>query len=499
MASYIGIDLGTTFSAVSTIDESGRPVVIDNSDGDNIMPSCVAEKDDGIIDVGKYARNTWGIAPRKAAARFKRDMGTSAKFKINEKEFTPTELSAFVLKKLKQEAENSIGPIHEAVVTIPANFSNEARDATMAAAKSAGLNINYIINEPTAAALYYAFKTGDDFHGNYAVYDLGGGTFDISIIHVDGQNIDVLATNGVSKLGGDDFDEALRELVSKKYKQLSGEDMEYEDYTKNDAEQDKKSLSKRGNVTTKIMRQLIDITREEFEESISSRIAQAEMMCESTIEEAGLSASDVRAVLLAGGSTRIPIVQESIKRVFGKDPVSSVNVDEIVALGASLYAAYKGDQSKLSAVQKNAIEKINVVESTSKCFGTISIGHDENRGQHKLTNSILIHKGEKIPCSVTESFYTMLEGQIGVNCQLTESTSPESDPKFVKVIWKGKLELPANRPEGQEVQVTFAYDQNQMMKCSFVDIESGRKTEVDLSMASTDSNMNNEIDRFMVE
>src|SRR5690554_6000781 len=168
MSAFIGIDLGTTFSAVATIDKTGRPVIVHNNEGENITPSCVTENDDGVFEVGEYARRTWGNAPDKAAARFKRDMGTSATAAINSRVLTPCELSSLVLKKLVKDAESQIGKIGEAVVTIPANFSSEARDATMLAAKNAGLNVNYIINEPTAAALYYAFKNGEDLHGNYA-------------------------------------------------------------------------------------------------------------------------------------------------------------------------------------------------------------------------------------------------------------------------------------------------------------------------------------------
>lgn len=496
--SFIGIDLGTTFSAVATIDKTGRPVIIHNDAGENITPSCVTEIDDDQIEVGEEARKTWGIAPEKAAARFKRDMGTSLNHTINSLQFSPSELSAFVIKKLLQDAEKQIGDIHEAVITVPANFANEARDATMAAAKSVNLNVKYIINEPTAAALYYAFKNEEDLHGNYAVYDLGGGTFDVSIIRVNGQDVEVLASNGVSKLGGDDFDTTLKHLVSKKYKEQTGEDLEDDDFTINDAEEEKKSLSKRKRVTVKVNRKLIDISRQEFEEAISTYVTQAEMLCESTIDEAGLESSDIRSIFLAGGSTRIPLVQESIKRAFGKEPLSSVNVDEVVALGAALYAAYKGDRSILSATQKNSIEKIKVSETSGKCFGTLCLEHDTNRDQIKLSNTVLINKGDKIPCSVTESFFTTHEGQESINCRITEATSPESDPRFVNIIGEEDLTLPAGRPEGQEIKITYSYDDNQMMKCFFEDVSTGRVTKMELSMLSGQSNTNN-IEKFTVE
>lgn len=498
MSAFIGIDLGTTFSAVATIDETGRPTIVHNQVGSNITPSCVAEID-GKMDVGEPARRQWGNAPKSAAARFKRDMGTSAKHYINGQELTPQQLSAYVLKKLVSDAEQIIGPIEEAVVTIPANFAHEARDATMSAAKAAGLNVRYIINEPTAAALYYAFKSGDELGGNYAVYDLGGGTFDISIIRVDGQDVEVLSTNGVSKLGGYDFDTALKKLVQSKFKAMTGEKLEDDDFTSNDAEEEKKALSARQRVTVRVARQMIDISRDEFEEAISSYITQAEMLCEATLDEAGIDLDGINGVFLVGGSTRIPAVVESVKNVFKMEPTATANVDEVVALGAALYAAYKGDRDKLSVVQKNAIEKIKVSESTSKCFGTISIGHDQARDKLHLRNSIIIRKGEKIPCSVTESFYTVHNDQETVDCKVTESSAVETDPRFVKVIWEGELKLPSGRPENQEIQVTFAYDDNQIMKCSFVDVATKRETTIDLSMASSKSNEDSKVEKFLVE
>jgi molecular chaperone DnaK len=499
MSSFIGIDLGTTFSAVATIDQSGRPVLVKNPDGHIITPSCVTETGVGQFDVGEFARRTWGQAPEKAAARFKRDMGSQETKSVGSEKLTPTELSALVLKKLVEDARQEIGEIGEAVITIPANFSNEARDATMTAAKSVGLDVKYIINEPTAAALYYAFANGEEFDGIYAVYDLGGGTFDVSIIRVVGQEIEVLASNGVARLGGDDFDLALKGIIQKKYFEQTGEELSDEDFTTNDAEEEKKALSKRKRATAKANRQLIDVSREEFEEAISTLVTQTEMLCETTMDEAGISLTDITGVLLAGGSTRIPLVKESIKRVFSKEPISTVNVDEVVALGAALYAAYKGNKDNLNETQKKSIDRIQVSEKTGRCFGTISLSHDEARNQQRLTNSILIQKGQKIPCSVTETFYTAAEGQTVLNCQLTESTSPESDPRFVNIIWKGDLELPGGRPADQEIKITFSYDENQMMKCSFVDVQSGRKTEVDLSMVSESDAENDKISKFLVE
>jgi len=500
MAAFIGIDLGTTFSAVGTIDDTGRPVIVLNKEGKNITPSCVAKDDDGkTMRVGERARRQWGSEPDTAAARFKRDMGSSVTHTIDGEEFTPTLLSSFVLKQLVEDAGKGLGSIGDAVVTIPANFSNQAREETMAAAKMAGLNVKYIINEPTAAALYYAFKNNEDLGGVYAVFDLGGGTFDVSIIRVDGQDIDVIASNGVARLGGDDFDRALIKLVKDKYKVLTGEELDDEDFTINHAEEEKIALSSRNRVRIRVARRNIEVTREEFEEAISSLVSQAQMLCEATIEEAGIDIVEIQEVFLAGGSTRIPVVTQTIKAVFGKEPVASVNVDEVVALGAALYAAYMGDRLNLSAVQANAIKKIQVAEVTGKCFGVISLTHDEVRNADKLVNSVIIRKNEKLPCSETRPFYTIAEGQESVNCRVTESTGPETDPRFVKIIWEGPLTLPPGRPAEQEIRVTFSYDANQIMKCSFIDVATGKKTQIELSMtAASDINSGN-IDKFLVE
>ena len=290
-------------------------------------------------------------------------------------------------------------------------------------------------------------------------------------------------------------------MNKKKYKEKTGEDIEEADYTKTNAEEDKKSLSKRSKVLVRIVGTNIKVTREEFEEEISSLIAQTEMLCESIIDEAGITVSDIQEVFLAGGSTRMPVVLESIRRVFKKDPVASVNVDEVVALGASLYAAYKGDQSKLSRTQQNSIKRIKVAEVTQKCFGTISLKYDEKRDEDRESVSVLIQKNEKIPCSVTRSFYTTHEGQVAINCRITEASDSTDDPRFVDVKASEKLPLPANRPAGQEIEVTYSFDDSQIMHASFVDVESGKKKEIKLSITESESSEggSNKIDKFIVE
>ncbi len=395
MASLVGIDLGTTFSAVARLDEVGRPVIVHNSEGANITPSVVAFTGPEETLVGEEARRGLDL-DRNTFGRFKRAMGSSETYQSDWNQHTPVSLSSLLLRKLKKEAEASIGPILEAVVTIPANFANEAREATLTAARNAGLNVKFIINEPTAAALYFAHHSGTTLAGIYAIYDLGGGTFDVTLVRVAGDDIEVLATEGVSKLGGDDFDQKLQDLVVRKYREKVGGELEAGDYSRNDAEEDKKSLSRRQKVTVRASgsagRATIEVTRGEFEEAISTLIAQTEMLCETVLDDAGVSPSDVSAVILAGGSTRLPIVRESVERLFAKPPTSFANPDEVVALGAALYAAVKTDQANLNAIQRRETEKVSIQEITSKYFGTISLGYNQSKDQNEMQNTILIKK-----------------------------------------------------------------------------------------------------------
>ena len=484
MGSFIGIDLGTTFSVVAIIDEHGKPIIVpDPRESETLMPSCVAwDAKNDRFEVGYgFPRQTVysGIGTDVGAGFFKRDMGTSKTYSLNGKDYTPTDLSTMVLQELMSSRAEHIGEIDEVVVTVPANFANEAREATMEAARRAGLTVNYIINEPTAAALCYSFREGMNLEGIYAIYDMGGGTFDISIIRIKDKDVEVLTSNGIAKLGGIDFDKALKNLAEEKYKTEVGECLEDEDYNLLQAENLKQDLSRRENITERIKgknTEAIQFTRKEFEELISAKITQAEMLCESTLEEVNLKPEDIRGVLCAGGSTRIPMVQASIKRVFGQEPIFKANVDEVVALGAALYAAYKGDQEKLSPAQKNAISGMNFTERTGKYFGTLAFFNTD--GERRLMNTILIKKNTIIPCEASELFRTTHEGQTVVECKLTESVNEETDLKFVHVIESVKLPLPPGRPAGQEIKVTFRFDVNQTMHCFFTDVETGKEVEI---------------------
>ena len=410
MSKLIGIDLGTTNSVVSYLDQMGNPAIIHNDEGDNITPSVVLFTSAENILIGKEAKKD--LDYENKAECFKRAMGSERVYNIFGKELTPVFLSSLILNKLFKDAKAQLGDVSEAIVTVPANFSNKARECTLEAGKMAGLNIKYIINEPTSAALYYAYKSGEVLSGNYIVYDLGGGTFDISVIKASGNDIEVLSSEGVSRLGGRDFDEKLFQLVAKKYKEQAGQQLDKEDYSLNQAEEDKKSLSKREEIRLSIgkgdKRVRIVIQKKEFEIAISSLITQADILCESAMKEAGLDVSDIKSVFLVGGSTRIPFVKESVEKIFKQTPLSLDNPDEVVSLGASIYCGYKANKKYLNPVQQSRINKVQIQEITNHFFGTIVLGYREECKMEELVNTILIKKGEKIPCSKSEnlSYYS---------------------------------------------------------------------------------------------
>jgi len=500
MGQIIGIDLGTCYSAVASIDETGRPQIVHNRDGQNITASCV-DTGTNPITVGEIPYKDWGLNPA-VAARFKLQMGTTKpfqpekgdpQFKPSQGSYTPTDLSSIVLSHLKQFTEEKGGKISEAVVTVPANWGNEAREATMSAAKQAGLPVKVIINEPTAAALYYAFKEGLS-DGNYAVFDLGGGTFDISIVKITGTDVEVLGSSGIQRLGGDDFDKALRQKIREKCKNEHGTEIseDSDELTKLEAEAVKKILSSREEASAKVGRLRIVVTKQEFESLIADKLAQLKMLCEGVMDDLNLKPADLAAPILVGGSTRIPCVRNLVQKVFKKDPIATANVDEVVALGAAIYAARHADKANLTPLQAEAISKVKIQERTGRFLGTLSLMENESRGgKVELVNSVIIKKGEKLPARGSRSFFTVREGQTKVLCRITESELEELDPTNVTVLNQDvphELTLPPNRPAGQEIKVTYEYQIDQTVRCFFEDVGSRLKKDFVVSISREKAN-----------
>jgi len=500
MGNIVGIDLGTTYSAIAKLDDTGRPEIM-NIEGSNVTPSVVEFTSATSFLVGETAKGQIGFFDENIADEVKRSMGSSeAQYEFFGETHTPTSISALILKKLKEDAEKAYGPIDSAVVTVPANFANEAREATQAAAEMAGLKVDFIINEPTAAALAYAFQSGQSLSGTFVIYDLGGGTFDCTVAKIISQDIEILTSEGVTRLGGKDFDEEITKIVSQKYKEETGEEIDLLEFTSNHAEEMKKKLSTRDKATARVSGTVIPVTRDEFNSAISNLVLQTELAVETALSRLKLKPSEITDVILVGGSTRIPAIQESIKTIFNKESKLFGNPDESVALGAAIYAAYKSDSKNLNPLQKQAISKLSISEAAPHFFGTLTMAHT-NSGKLELQNSVIISKDEKIPCSITESYYTLSDNQTVVDCTITQSGVEETDPQFVTTIWQGDLDIQGGRPAGQEIKVTFSYSEDGKMKASFLDVGSGKVKDIDLDIdAEKNVDIDNlDINQFKVE
>ena len=490
MAKIIGIHLGDNFATLAHLNDMGSPEVVPNADGERRMPSAVYFDQSGRITVGAEAMHFRYEDTTRSIRWIKAHMGDSDyRVRMDSNEYSPAEITALIIKKLAQDAVPQIGEITDAVITIPANFGEVARKATMDAGKIAGLNLIGLVNEPTAIAFYYAIT--HELSGRVLVFDLGGSTFDVSIANVAGENIDIVASSGACDLGGSQFDQKLLEYFEKKYKEETGgklystpeEKAEFEDY----AEETKKSLSKKETVKFRLKGEegavRGEITQADFESLISSDIARIEMLIETVLDEAGIEALGVKSVLLAGGSSRIPAVQYLLKEMFGYEPMLAGNVDECVCLGAALYAGLRlleENPSQVSAGQSFGLGDIKVGTVCNASYGRVVMAYDDVLEREILKNEILIKKNSKIPCSVTRTIYTESDDQREVEGNVTQGES--SDPDLVQIIATGKLQLPAGLPAGTPIEVTYSYDKDQRMSCVFEHKESRRKWVINLDI-----------------
>ncbi len=506
MANIVGIDLGTTMSAISVLNTIGKPEIIPNRDGERITPSVIFFENNSKILIGQEAKNIAGTDPHLVAKEFKREMHNDAyRFNVHGKDYSASELSSFILKKLTQDASKQIGPITDVVISVPAYFKESERNATIQAGKLAGLNEINIINEPTAAALYYA--TIADIKGRGLVYDLGGGTFDVTVSDTHGKTIDIVASSGDHHLGGVDFDQAMLELMEEKYKAVKGGELYSDEASRHefllDAEKLKKSLSARSSVKEKLVgdngKAIIEFTQQEFEAKISTYISKTELLVEQVLDESDSEPEDIDYILLVGGSTRIPAIKKSIKKMMGKEPIVAVNVDEAVSLGAALKAGMvmvQNNPQNVSAAITDEMSTISVTDVANHSYGTISLSYDEVLQKEVLKNSILIKKNTPLPCSETQTFYTISDNQQALEIEITQGE--DTDPDFVNIIHKEDMELPANRPASQPIEITYSYDENQMMKCTFKDINAGSIKEIDVQLSIKESTKN-ALDAFLVE
>jgi molecular chaperone DnaK len=507
MGAIVGIDLGTTNSALAILDESGRPSIIENAAGSNITPSAIFFEQDGSgsVTVGQDAKDQESLYPERVFQAFKRSMDHDGAVASSAEgapmQATPIELSAHVLRKLIADASARVGPIDSAVITVPANFADEARRNTIAAGELAGLTVKHIINEPTAAVFYYAFER--PLAGTVVVYDLGGGTLDVSIANVDGSKVEIVTSKGDPRLGGVDFDLRLREIIAGRYQELTGEtfDMPAVHDLGKSIEDYKKQFSSRDSITVQVTggsagKTVFEVTRSEFEAAASTLIARADLLVEGALLDVGIAPTAVSDVLLVGGSTRMPMIGAHLESLFGRAPICSVNPDEVVALGAALYAGVNAEPAAMTPAQTDATRAMQLREVANHFYGTIILETSHASGPRDRV-SIVIEKNAPIPVSKTESFYTVSAGQTAVECTVTQSVTREFDPDFVRRIWSGELgPLPAGRDANQQIDVTFSYDANQVMHCAFVDVATGLSQEVSLGLGGS-SNATGD-DRFRI-
>lgn len=477
MSKIIGIDLGTTNSAVAVM-EGGEPTIIANVEGNRTTPSVVAFAKNGERLVGETAKRQAITNAGRTIISIKREMGTDYKVKIDDKDYSPEEISAMILQKIKSDVESYLGEtVSEAVITVPAYFTDSQRQATKDAGKIAGLNVKRIINEPTAAALAYGMDKDTEQH-KIMVFDLGGGTFDVSILEIGDGVFEVLSTRGNNRLGGDDFDEVLMNYLVSEFKKENGIDLS-KDVTamqrlKDAAEKAKKELSTTmtSNVNLPFITAVdgapvhlnMDIKRAKFEELTSSLVDKTLVPVREALNDAGLTASEIDKVLLVGGSTRIPAVQEAVKKLIGKEPQKDINPDECVAIGAAIQGG----------VLTGEVKDLLLLDVTPLSLGIETMGGVMTR---------LIERNTTIPAKKSQIFSTAADGQTAVDIHVLQGEREFAHDNTTL----GRFQLtgiPAAPRGVPQIEVTFDIDANGIVNVHAKDLGSGNEQKITIT-AST--------------
>ena len=476
MSKTIGIDLGTTNSCVAVI-EGGKPVVIPNSEGARTTPSVVAFTKNGERLVGQSAKRQAITNPERTISSIKREMGSDYKVTIDGKNYTPQEISAMILQKLKADAEAYLGEtVSSAVITVPAYFTDSQRQATKDAGKIAGLDVKRIINEPTASALAYGTDKGGD--QKIMVYDLGGGTFDVSIIEMGDGVQEVLATAGNNRLGGDDFDKRVIDWMVSEFKKENGIDLSSDKMAlqrlKEAAEKAKIELSSQTSTQINLPFITADangpkhldmtLSRAKFEELTSDLIAKTENPVKQALSDAGLSFNDISKVLMVGGSSRMPCAQEIVKKLSGKEPFKGINPDECVAIGAALQAGVLGGE----------VQGLLLLDVTPLSLGVETLGGVMTK---------IIDRNTTIPTKKSQVFSTAADGQTSVEINVLQGEREFArDNKQLGIF---KLDGIAPAPRGiPQIEVSFDIDANGIVNVSAKDLGTGKQQKITISSSS---------------
>lgn len=476
MSKTIGIDLGTTNSCVAVI-EGGKPVVIPNSEGARTTPSVVAFSKTGERMVGQVAKRQAITNPDRTVSSIKREMGSDYKVKIDDKSYTPQEISAMILQKLKADAEGYLGEkVNSAVITVPAYFTDSQRQATKDAGKIAGLDVKRIINEPTAAALSYGIDKGDD--QKVMVYDLGGGTFDVSIIEMGDGVQEVLATAGNNRLGGDDFDKRVMDWMISEFKKDNGIDLSGDKMAmqrlKEAAEKAKIELSSTASSAINLPFITADatgpkhldmtLTRAKFNELTADLVENTIGPVKQALSDSGLSFSDISKVLMVGGSSRMPAVQEAVQKISGKEPFKGINPDECVAIGAALQAGVLGGE----------VEGLLLLDVTPLSLGVETMGGVMTK---------VIDRNTTIPTKKSQIFSTAADGQTEVEINVLQGEREFAhDNKQLGLFKLGGI---APAPRGiPQIEVSFDIDANGIVNVSAKDLATGKQQQITISSSS---------------